>query len=69
MPVCFRQLFSPHYKVRKALLAKGYILDIIGGGITGDVQCNETHVHHFFKKKYQDFVAELMNEMLLQYPY
>ena len=61
--------YSAHItdKVREVLLAKAYILDIIGGGITGDIQCNDTHVHHLFKKKYQDFVAELMNEMLLQY--
>jgi len=32
-------------EVKKALLAKGYILVVIGGGITGDVQCNDTHIH------------------------
>ena len=51
-------------KVRKALLAKGYILIVIVGGITGDVQCNDTHVHHLLKKKYWELEAELMIEML-----
>ena len=51
-------------KVRKALLAKGYILIVIVGGITGDVQCNDTHVHHLLKKKYRELEAELMIEML-----
>lgn len=37
-------------RVRKALLAKGYILVVIGGGITEDVQCNDIHVHHLLKK-------------------
>lgn len=36
--------------VRKALLAKGYILVAVGGGITEDVQCNDIHVHHLLKK-------------------
>mmetsp|Transcript_6581 Transcript_6581/g.9511 ORF Transcript_6581/g.9511 Transcript_6581/m.9511 type:complete len:197 (+) Transcript_6581:266-856(+) len=39
-------------RVRKALLAKGYILVVIGGCITGDVQCNDTHIHHKLKKAY-----------------
>ena len=51
-------------EVRKALLAKGYILAAIGGGITGDVQCNDTHVHHPLKKRYGELEAEIMIEML-----
>ena len=36
-------------EVRKALRARGYILVIIGGGITGYIQVNDTHVHHHLK--------------------
>ena len=51
-------------EVRNALLAKGYILVVIGGGITGDVQCNDTHSHHLLKKNYRQLEANLMIEML-----
>ena len=40
-------------EVKKALLAKGYILVVIGGGITGDIQCNDTRIYHPLKKKYR----------------
>ena len=40
-------------EVRNVLLAKGYILVVIGGGITGDVQCNDTHIHLLLKKNYR----------------
>ena len=40
-------------EVRNALLAKGYILVVIGGGITGDVQCIDTHTHRLLKKNYR----------------
>ena len=43
---------------------KGYILMVIDGGITGDVQCNITHVHYFLKQKYWMLEAELTIEML-----
>ena len=51
-------------EVRNALLAKGYILVVIGGGITGDVQCNDTHIHRLLKKNYRQLEANLMMEML-----
>ena len=53
--------YSVHIKdeVRKALLAKGYILVVIGGYIIGDLQWS-----HFLKQKYQMLKAELMLEML-----
>ena len=55
-------------EVKKALLAKGYILVVIGGGITGDIQCNDTHVHHALKKKYREIEAIKMMEMLKTEP-
>ena len=55
-------------EVRKALLAKGYILMVIGGGITDDVQCNVTHVHYFLKQKYGMLQAELTIEILRKDP-
>ena len=54
-------------EVKKALLAKGYILVVIGGGIT-DVQCNDTHVHHTLKKEYHEIEAEKIMEMLKSNP-
>ena len=33
-------------KVRLALGSKGYFLIALGGGITGDVQTNDTHQRH-----------------------
>ena len=43
-----------------ALLKKGYILIIIGGGVTGDIQVNDTHYHHQLKQKYRDLESDLM---------
>ena len=37
---------------------------VIGGGITGGVQCNDTHIHHLLKKNYGQLEANLMMEML-----
>ena len=42
----------------------GYVLVIIGGGITGDVQINDTYLHHKFKKVYRLEEQKLMLEML-----
>ena len=40
-------------EVREAFLKRGYILVVIGGGITGDCQINDTHYHHALKAKYR----------------
>ena len=37
-------------EVRQALLKKGYVLVVIGGGITGDIQINDTSCHHNLRK-------------------
>lgn len=41
-------------ELRQSLLQKGYVLVVIGGGITGDVQVNDTHLHHRLKAKYRE---------------
>jgi len=51
-----------------ALHRKGYILVVIGGGVTGDIQINDTSCHHFLKKHYRDFEMKLMLEKLNEEP-
>lgn len=55
-------------EVRQALWNRGYILVIIGGGITGFVQVNDTHLHHLLKGKYRKRESELMLEKLQNNP-
>ena len=55
-------------EVRQALLKKGYILVIIGGGITGDIQINDTNCHRDLKKYYREFEMELMLDQLKDDP-
>ena len=50
-------------EVRQALLKKGYVLVVIGGGITGDIQINDTSCHHNLKK-HREFEMNLMLEQL-----
>ena len=47
-------------EVRQALFKKGYVLIIIGGGITGDIQINDTNCHRDLKKHYRDLEMNLM---------
>jgi len=51
-------------KVRKALYQRGYILVVMGGGITGFIQANDTDLHHHLKSKYRDAEMELMLKKL-----
>ena len=55
-------------EVRQALLARGYILVCIGGGITGNIHVNNTHVHHMLKKEYREREAALMLKQLTENP-
>ena len=55
-------------KVRQALFKKGYFLVIIGGGITGDIQINDTNCHRDLKKHYRDLEMKLMLEQLEKDP-
>ena len=54
--------------VRKALLKRGYILVVIGGGVTGDCQINDTHLHAPLKAKYREQEMALMLEKLRKFP-
>ena len=47
-------------EVRKALFQRRYILVIMGGGITGFIQSNDTHLHPKLKANYRDLEMELM---------
>ena len=51
-------------EVRQALLKKGYVLVVIGGGITGDIQINDTSCNHNLKKHYRKFEMNLMLKQL-----
>ena len=50
--------------VRQALFKKEYVLVIIGGGITADIQINDTNCHCDLKKYFQDLEMKLMLEQL-----
>lgn len=39
--------------VKKALRGRGWIQIVFGGGITGDLQVNDTHLHHRLKTGYR----------------
>ena len=50
-------------EVSKLLWEHGYVLIIIGSGITGYIQENDTHVHHALKREHRHLEAELMLSM------
>ena len=51
-------------EVRKALYERGYILVVMGGGITGFVQANDTDLHRRLKALYRHEEIDLMLKML-----
>ena len=51
-------------QARKLLWERGYVLIIIGGGITGYIQENNAHVHRALKREYRDLEVELMSSMM-----
>ena len=51
-------------EIREALFKKGYILVIVGGGITGDIQINDTHCQRRLKGQYRDLEMKLVLEQL-----
>ena len=53
---------------RQASFKKGYILVIIGGGITGDIQINDKNCHRGFKNHYRDLEMKLILEQLEKDP-
>ena len=50
-------------EVRQALLKKWYVLVVIGSGMTGDIQINDTSCHQS-EKHYREFEMNLMLEQL-----
>ena len=55
-------------EIKKALKQKGYILVLIGGGITGDIQVNDTDFHGPFKANYRELEMALNLEKLKKDP-
>ena len=51
-------------EVRQAFWNRGYILVIIGGGITGFVQVIDTHLHKPLKSEYRKKESKLMLEKI-----
>ena len=51
-------------EIRKALYEKGYILTLMGGGITGFIQANDTDLHKRLKALYREEEMNLMLKML-----
>ena len=68
--ICVLDDYSVHLmpEVREALFKKGSVLVIIGGGITGDFQINDTNCHRDLKEHYQDLEMKLMLEQLEKDP-
>ena len=58
--------YSVHLElsIKEAIYKKEYFLIIIGGGITGDIQCNETHYHKKAKALYRDREMAMMIDKL-----
>ena len=51
-------------EIRKALYERGYILILMGGGITGFIQANDTDLHKRLKALYREEEMNLMLKML-----
>ena len=55
-------------EIKEALLKRGYVLVIIGGGVTGDIQINDTDLHSPLKAKYRELEQLLMIDQLKANP-
>ena len=64
------RIYSVHLNpaVSEALYKKGYTDVHIGGGITGDIQTNDTARHHRLKAIYHEKEQELMLAKLHAHP-
>ena len=51
-------------EIRKALYERGYILILVGGGVTGFIQANDTDLHKRLKALYREEEMNLMLKML-----
>ena len=54
--------------VKESLSKRGYFLVILPGGITGDLQVNDTDLHHPLKTSYREKETALMIEKLRENP-
>ena len=55
-------------EIREALLKRGYVRDIIGGGVTRDIQINDTDLHSPLRAKYRELEQSLMIDQLKANP-
>ena len=55
-------------EIKEALLKRGYVPVIIGGGVTGDIQINDTDLHSPLKAKYRELEQLLMIDQLKANP-
>ena len=55
-------------EIKEALLKRGYVPVIIGGGVTGDIQINDTDLHSLLKAKYRELEQLLMIDQLKANP-
>ena len=62
--------YSAHLdpSIAQDLFKKGYILIVIGGGITGDMQPNDTALHHRLKLIYREKEQSLLTQKLRDAP-
>ena len=51
-------------EVKEAFLKRGYVPIIIGGGVSGDIQINDTDIHRPLKGKYRALEQQLMTDQL-----
>ena len=51
-------------EIKATLLNRGYVPVIIDGGVTGDIQVNDTDLHSPLKAKYRELEQSLMMQQL-----
>ena len=47
-------------EIKKVLTKRGYVPVLIGGGVTGNIQLNDTDLHVPLKAKFQELGQSLM---------
>ena len=55
-------------EIKEALLKRGYVPILIGGGVTGDIQINDTDLHTPLKANYRELEQSLMLQQLKSDP-
>ena len=51
-------------EVKEVFLKRGYAPIIVGDGVTGDIQINDTDIHRPLKEKYRALEQQLMIDQL-----